>query len=105
MILRDRAAMGASAQSVRAEMMRRILAAAAAGLCVIWSIGMTVSYFRNRALESRVEEAARGIGQSSGGPAGLEWSLVRAVYSGHLEGSWASAYVHGIRSRAIRKRR
>ncbi|MGD0873037.1 MAG: type VI secretion system membrane subunit TssM [Bryobacteraceae bacterium] len=71
-ILRDRAAMGASAQSVRAEMMRRILAAAAAGLFVIWSIGMTVSYFRNRALESRVEEAARGIGQSESGGAAQE---------------------------------
>ena len=68
-ILRDRAAMGASAQSVRAEMMRRILAAAAAGLLVTWSIGMTVSYFRNRALESRVEEAARGIAQSESGGA------------------------------------
>jgi len=68
-ILRDRAAMGASSQSVRAGMVRRVLAGAAAGLFLVWSIAMTVSYFRNRALESQVGDAARGIAQSESGGA------------------------------------
>jgi len=68
-ILRDRAALGASGQSIRTEMMRRVSAGAVAGLFVLWSIGMTVSFFRNRALEQRVSEAVRGIGHESGGAA------------------------------------
>jgi type VI secretion system protein ImpL len=71
-ILRDRTALGASAQSVRAEMARRVLAGVGAALLAIWSIGMTVSYFRNRGLESRVDEAARGIARSESGGGGQE---------------------------------
>ncbi len=68
-ILRDHAAMGASAHSVRTELTRRLLAISAAALCVLCSVGMTVSYFRNRALESRVADAVRAIGRESGGAA------------------------------------
>ena len=71
-ILRDRTAMGASAQSVRAEQARRVLAGVGAALLAVWSIGMTVSYFRNRGLEARVGEAARGIAQSESGGGGQE---------------------------------
>jgi type VI secretion system protein ImpL len=71
-ILRDRTAMGASGQSMRAEQARRVLAGAGAVLLAIWSIGMTVSYFRNRGLESRVDVAARGIAQNESGGGGQE---------------------------------
>jgi type VI secretion system protein ImpL len=71
-ILRDRTAMGASGQSMRAEQARRAMAGLGAALLVFWSIGMTVSYFRNRGLESRVGEAARGIAQSEAGGGGQE---------------------------------
>ena len=66
-VLKDRAAMGASAHSVRTEMTRRILAISAAALCLLWSTGMTASYFRNRALEARVSDAVRAIANESGG--------------------------------------
>ena len=68
-ILRDRAALGASGESIRTQLTRRILAGAAAGLCILWSVGLTVSYFRNRALETSVAEAVRGIGPSAPGGA------------------------------------
>ena len=71
-ILRDRTAMGASGESVRAEMARRVLVGAGAALLAALSIGMTVSYFRNRGLESRVDVAATGIGRSESGGAGQE---------------------------------
>jgi type VI secretion system protein ImpL len=71
-ILRDRTAMGASGQSMRAEQARRILAGFGAALLAVWSIGMTVSYFRNRGLESRVDVAARGIAQTESGGGGQE---------------------------------
>ena len=71
-ILRDRAAMGASGESVRAEMARRVLAGVGAALLAVLSIGMTVSYFRNRGLESRVDVAASGIGRSESGGGGQE---------------------------------
>ncbi len=51
------------------EMARRFAVAAAAALFLAWSFGMTVSYFRNRALEGRVSDAARGIGQAESGGA------------------------------------
>ncbi len=63
-VLRDRAAMGASGHSLRTELARRVLAASAAVLCVLWAVGMTVSFFRNRALESSLADAVRGIGQA-----------------------------------------
>ena len=71
-ILRDRVAMGASGESLRAEMARRVLIGAGAGVLALTSLGMTVSYFGNRALESRVESAARGIGRGEAGGAAQE---------------------------------
>jgi type VI secretion system protein ImpL len=68
-ILLDRAALGASGQSIRTVLSRRILAASAAALFLLWSVGLTVSFFRNRALESRVSDAVRGIGPAEAGGA------------------------------------
>lgn len=68
-VLRDRAALGASGHSVRTELTRRILVAVAAALCLLWCAGMTVSFFRNRALEARVSDAVHAIGNASGGAA------------------------------------
>lgn len=69
-ILKDQAALGASGASVHSRMLRRILLGAAAGLFLIWSVALTVSYVRNRALEDQVIVAARGIGAFEGGGAG-----------------------------------
>jgi len=71
-ILRDRAALGVSGQTRQREIVRRVLAAAVAGLFMVWSIGMTVSYFRNRTLEARVSAAAREIARSETGGAGQQ---------------------------------
>ena len=71
-ILRDRAALGVSGQTRHREILQRVLVASVAGLFLIWSAGMTVSYFRNRGLEARVSDAARGIGRSESGGAGQQ---------------------------------
>lgn len=60
-ILEDRAAMGASAASTKTSGLRRILLGLAALFALVWSVGMTVSYFRNRALSSEVREAAERL--------------------------------------------
>ncbi len=71
-ILRDRAALGVSGQTRNREILQRVLAAGVAGLFLIWAAGMTVSYFRNRALEARVSNAARAIARSETGGAGQQ---------------------------------
>jgi type VI secretion system protein ImpL len=60
-VLQDHAAMGASGASTKASGARRALLAAAAALCLLFTIGFTWSFFNNRALESRALEAARGV--------------------------------------------
>jgi type VI secretion system protein ImpL len=60
-ILRDEAALGASASSTQTSMLRRILLATAAFVLLLCCIGFTVSFFGNRALESEALDAARGI--------------------------------------------
>lgn len=60
-ILRDGAALGASAASTKTSLLRRVLLATAAALLLFACIGFTVSFFSNRALESEAIEAARGI--------------------------------------------
>ena len=110
-VLRDRAAMGASGHSIRTELMRRITAISAAALCLFLAGALTVSFLRNRALETRVSDAVRGIGRESGGAAqelpsrdalerldnlretvellslyereGAPWSLRWGLYTGH----------------------
>lgn len=60
-LLADEPAMGASASSIKANLPRRILLGIAAGLCLLYSAALVVSFAQNRALESRVKQAAQGI--------------------------------------------
>ncbi|HLH39431.1 MAG TPA: ImcF-related family protein [Bryobacteraceae bacterium] len=110
-VLRDRAALGASGQSLRTETMRRALAVSLSALFLLWSLALTVSFFRNRALEQRVSEAVHNLSRESGGAAqelpsldslerldalrdtvqqlsiwereGAPWSLRWGLYAGH----------------------
>ncbi len=60
-VLEDKVAMGASGATTQANTLRRVLLATAAALCLIFMIGMLVSYGNNRKMESQALEAARGI--------------------------------------------
>jgi len=55
-LLRDENALGARGSSTKTSMLRRVLLAWAAALCLLFAIGFTVSYFGNRALENKVLE-------------------------------------------------
>ena len=68
-LLEDRIAMGASSSSTKTSLLKRVLLASAAALCLIFSIGFIVSYSQNRGLESDVKQAAMGI--AAGAPTGL----------------------------------
>jgi type VI secretion system protein ImpL len=57
-LLRDRAALGTSGTSTKVNFWRRFLLACAAILLLVWSIGLIVSYFGNRALLVKAGEAA-----------------------------------------------
>lgn len=61
LLLGDRAAMGASGSSTKVSLVRRVLFASAAALCLLYSLFLIVSFVRNRSLESTVKEAAQGI--------------------------------------------
>jgi type VI secretion system protein ImpL len=63
-LLADRAAMAASGASTKTSFARRMLLLGIALLSLILLIGFTVSFFHNRALETRVREAAQGIASS-----------------------------------------
>jgi type VI secretion system protein ImpL len=69
-ILSDRAAVDTSAASVKPNGLRRALLATAAGLCLLYSLALVISYARNRGLESRVADAAAGAETLA--PAGQE---------------------------------
>ncbi|HEX8985828.1 MAG TPA: type VI secretion protein IcmF/TssM N-terminal domain-containing protein, partial [Bryobacteraceae bacterium] len=60
-ILSDRNAISVSGSSVKASTLRRVLFASAAGLCLLYSFALVISYARNSSLEGRVLEAARGV--------------------------------------------
>lgn len=60
-LLADRSALAASSASSRTSLARRLGLGIAAALCLLYAIALTVSYFHNRALETRVLAAARGI--------------------------------------------
>ncbi len=76
-LLADRSAMGASGSSVKTSGARRILFACAAALCAIVAILFTVSFFKNRALENRVQDAAHAIG--SGEAVGADFASVDSL--------------------------
>jgi type VI secretion system protein ImpL len=67
-LLPDRAAMSESSSSTRTSFARRVMLATAAGLCMLLSAGFLTSWVRNRGLEGRAIDAARGIssGESTG---------------------------------------
>jgi type VI secretion system protein ImpL len=56
-LLQDRAALGASATSTKVSFWRRFLLACAALVLLVWSVGLIVSYFDNRALLVKAGEA------------------------------------------------
>ena len=60
-LLADRGALGASGSSTKTSRGRRILLAAGAALCLLLATAFTVSFFRNRGLESQVRDAAESI--------------------------------------------
>jgi type VI secretion system protein ImpL len=59
-LLEDKVAMGASSTSTKASLLKRVLLASAAALCLIFSIFFIVSYAKNHGLESDVQQAALG---------------------------------------------
>ncbi|MFB3815811.1 MAG: ImcF-related family protein [Terriglobales bacterium] len=61
-ILKDRAAMGASGFSSKVSGMRRVLLGAAAVVCLMLAVLFAVSFVENRSLESEVTTAARQLG-------------------------------------------
>ncbi len=60
-LLMDRSALGASGASTRTSSARRYLFIAGSSLCFLLLVMFTISYFNNRALETDVRDAARGI--------------------------------------------
>ncbi len=60
-LLQDRAARGTSGANTRASGARRWLLACATLLCLIWIIGTTVSWSRNRALIERAKTASKAL--------------------------------------------
>ena len=60
-LLQDRGALGASSVSTRVNFWRRALLGTAAILCFVWILGLVVSYFSNRALESDFARVAQDI--------------------------------------------
>ncbi|HEX5481302.1 MAG TPA: ImcF-related family protein [Terriglobia bacterium] len=58
-LLKDRAGLASSGASTRTNFWRRSLLAAAAVVCLIFSIGFIVSYLGNQGLESQVADAVK----------------------------------------------
>ena len=70
-ILSDRNAISVSGSSVKASTLRRVLFASAAGLCLLYSLALMISYARNSSLEGRVLEASRGVSTAASSGADL----------------------------------
>ncbi len=67
-LLADRVAKGASASGGKANVPRRILLASVAGLCLLYTALLAISFTGNRALEAKVRQAAQGIVPVEPGP-------------------------------------
>lgn len=78
-ILADAAARAASGSSVKTSLAKRILLASSAGLCLLYSILLIISFFGNRSLENNALTAARNIsaGEAAGANLASEDSLRR----------------------------
>ena len=80
-ILKDAAAMGASVSSVKTSKLQRVLLAASAVLCLLLSIGFTISYFKNRSLEN----TALKMADVWGAALSLIWERIwRVETRGHI---------------------
>jgi type VI secretion system protein ImpL len=60
-LLKDRAAMGASGYSVKVSFTRRVLLALGALVCLVAAIGFTVSFFGNRSLLAQAQMASAQV--------------------------------------------
>ncbi|HLJ17609.1 MAG TPA: ImcF-related family protein [Bryobacteraceae bacterium] len=60
-LLKDQVAMQASGSSVKTSFLKRLLFSVGAGLCLLYSIALLVSFLGNRALENQAIIAARNI--------------------------------------------
>ena len=65
LLLADQAAKGASASSIRASVPRRVLLLTACALCLIFSVGLVISFGHNRKLANNVKQASQGIAAAS----------------------------------------
>jgi type VI secretion system protein ImpL len=72
-LVKDRVALAASASSSRANVLRRVALATAVLAGIVCLTGFSVSFFRNRSLESRVQDAVSDLGnlQSTTGQAAV----------------------------------
>ena len=77
-LLQDRLAVAAAGASVKTTALRRVLLIAGAALCLALSLGFIVSYFGNRALESEIADAARGISTAQPSSSGVPLSSTLA---------------------------
>jgi type VI secretion system protein ImpL len=74
-ILADESARRASGSSTKTSTLKRALYATAAGLCLLYSILLIVSFFGNRSLEQQALDASRGLTGIAAAPLPSEDSL------------------------------
>jgi type VI secretion system protein ImpL len=74
-ILADESARRASGSSTKTSTLKRALYATAAGLCLLYSILLIVSFFGNRSLEQQALDASRGLSAVAPAPLPSEDSL------------------------------
>jgi type VI secretion system protein ImpL len=67
-MLRDRLAIGVTASGTRVQFLRRALVGAAAGLALIWTLGLVVSYVGNRRLQTEALAATMGLAGATVNP-------------------------------------
>jgi type VI secretion system protein ImpL len=77
LLLADQVAKGASATSAKASLPRRILLACGSAICLLYCAALAGSFAGNRALETKVQQAASGISPAE--PAGLNAASLNAL--------------------------
>ncbi len=60
-LLKDSAAMGASGSSTKTSFLQRLLLGGLAGLLLLYSIGLVISFFGNQGLEDKAITASKGL--------------------------------------------
>ncbi len=70
-VLADSASRATSGASVKTSLVKRILLASAAGLCLFYSAMLVMSYFGNKTLEDNAILAAKNIGAAEGNGAAI----------------------------------